>query len=298
MRSSIGYVAVALACLVLAPMAGFAQDKFFDSDGVRIRYVDEGSGDAVVLIHGQGGTLNIWITSGVLPALAHDYRVIALDARGHGKSGKPHDVKAYGREMGLDVLRLLDHLGIRRAHVIGYSMGAHITAQLLTTDAERFISATLTGAAGRFRYTDEQLASDEQEASERERECVSRSQIYRTAPTNAPKPDEEEIKRRSAACMANPNQDRFALAAVVRSNRDNVITPAQVAIVKLPTLGVVGSLDGYLRDFQDLKKLRPDLKLVVIDGATHNGPRGAIRRPEFIAAVRVFIASNGTPSSR
>jgi pimeloyl-ACP methyl ester carboxylesterase len=289
---------VAILSLLLVAATGLAQDQFFDSNGVRIRYVEQGSGDVIVLIHGNGSTLKSWIDVGVLPNLAQDYRVMALDARGHGQSGKPHDVNAYGREMGLDVVRLLDHLGIRRAHIVGYSMGADITAQLLTTHAERFLSATLGGAAGRFRWTDEQAAGAEQEASERERECVSRSQIYRLAPTNGPKPDEEEIKRRSAACMADPNQDRFALAALVRSRKDSVITPSQVAAVKVPTLGVVGSLDGYLTDFQELKKLRPDVKLVVIDGATHVGERGAMRRPEFIAAVREFIASNRTTSSR
>ena len=207
-------------------------------------------------------------------------------------------MKAYGRETGLDVVRLLDHLGIRRAHIIGYSMGANITAQLLTTHGERFLSATLGGAAGRFRWTDEQAARAEQEASERERECVSRSQIYRLAPTNAPKPDEEEIKKRSAACMANPNQDRFALAALDALTEGSSHHARAGRNVKVPTLGIVGSLDGYLRDFQELKTLRPEVRLVVIDGATHGGARGAHRRPEFIAAVREFIASNRTASSR
>jgi pimeloyl-ACP methyl ester carboxylesterase len=298
MGSFIRNAGVAILSLLWVAATGLAQDNFFDSNGVRIRYVEQGSGDVIVLLHGNGSTLNSWINAGVLPNLAQDYRVIAFDARGHGKSGKPHEVNAYGREMGLDVLRLLDHLGIRSAHIVGYSMGANITAQLLTTHAERFMSATLGGAAGRFRWTEEQAASAEQEASERARECVSRSQIYRLAPTNGPKPDEEEIKRRSAACMADPNQDRFALAALARSRKDGVITPSQVASVQVPTLGVVGSLDGYLADFQELKKLRPDVQLVVIDGATHGGERGAMRRPEFIAAVREFIASNRTASSR
>ena len=98
-------------------------------------------------------------------------------------------------------------------------------------------------------------------------------------------------------CMANPNEDRFARAARTRSRKDYVITPTQVASVKVPTLGIVGSLDGYLTDFQELRKLRPEVKLVVIDGATHGGARGASRRPEFIAAVREFIGSNRTTSS-
>ena len=131
--------------IMLVPAIGFAQEKVFNSNGVNIRFVDQGSGDAIVLIHGNGQSLESWINWGVLPNLARDYRVIALDARGHGKSGKPHDAKAYGLEMGLDVIRLLDHLRVQRAHIIGYSMGAHSTAQLLTTRPERFLTATLGG---------------------------------------------------------------------------------------------------------------------------------------------------------
>lgn len=290
--------AAAIMVLLLAPAAGFAQDQFFDSNGVRIRYTVRGSGDPVVLIHGNGGRLEGWIDSGVLPNLANDHRVVALDARGHGESGKPHDAKAYGREMGLDVIRLLDHLGIRRAHIIGYSMGASITAQLLTAQPDRFITATLGGAAGRFRWTPADTARAETEAAEKERECVSRTQMFRLAPVNQPKPSEEEIRKASVACMANTAQDRFALAAVSRGMHDQVITPAQVAAVKVPTLGVVGSLDGYLADFQQMKKLRPDMRLVIVEGASHGGANGAMRRPEFVAAVREIITSNRGTSSR
>ena len=283
----------AILCLVLAtPITAFAQDQFFDSNGVRIRYRDSGSGDVIVLIHGNGGSLEGWIDSGVLPNLERDYRVVALDARGHGKSGKPHESSAYGQEMGLDVVRLLDHLGVARAHIIGYSMGALITAQLLTTHPDRFITATLGGAAGRFRWTGEDAARTATEAEEKERDCVSRTQIHRLAPVNQPKPTDEEIQRRSAACMADPNQDRFALAALHRALGDQAITPAQAAAVKVPTLGIVGSLDPYLASFRELSKLRPDMKLVVVEGASHGGDSGAMRRPEFVVAVREFIAVN------
>ena len=290
--------AAALLLLLLAPAAGIAQDKFFDSNGVRIRYTDQGSGDAVVLIHGNGGSLQGWTDAGITQNLAKDHRVIALDARGHGQSGKPHDAKAYGREMGLDVIRLMEHLGIRRAHIVGYSMGASITAHLLTIHPERFITATLGGAAGRFRWTAVDTARAETEAAEKERDCISRTQMFRLAPVNQPKPTEEELRKASAACMANQSQDRFALAAVSRGMQDQVITPAQAAAVKVPTLGVVGSLDGYLADFKELAKLRPDMKLVVIEGASHGGATGAMRRPEFVAAVREFISSSRGTSSR
>jgi pimeloyl-ACP methyl ester carboxylesterase len=177
-------------------------------------------------------------------------------------------------------------------------MGAHITAQLLTTHPDRFITATLGGAAGRWHWDGERSARAEQEASERERECVSRSQIYRLTPTNAAKPTEETIQRLSAACMANPDQDRFARAARTRAQKDQVITSAQIASVKVPTLAIVGSLDGYLAEFNQLKGMRPDVKLVVIDQATHGGSRGAGLRPEFIAAIGEFLASHRMGSTR
>jgi pimeloyl-ACP methyl ester carboxylesterase len=202
----------ALALVVVLPVSGFAQDRFFDSNGVRIRYVEQGAGEVVVLIHGNGGSLQGWVDSGVLPDLARNYRVVALDARGHGKSGKPHEARAYGREMGLDVVRLLDHLGVRRAHIVGYSMGANITAMLLTSHPDRFITATLGGASGRRGWTAADTARVEQEASEKERDCVSRTQIRRLAAVGQPPPTDDEIRKRSEACMADPGQDRFALA--------------------------------------------------------------------------------------
>ena len=86
--------------------------------------------------------------------------MIALDCRGHGKSGRPDNPTAYGAEMGRDVVRLLDHLKIQRAHIVGFSMGAFIAGHLLTTDADRFLSATFVGHHAVRTWT----AADEQES--------------------------------------------------------------------------------------------------------------------------------------
>jgi pimeloyl-ACP methyl ester carboxylesterase len=268
-----------------------AEDKYFDSSGVQIRYVEQGVGDSIVLAHGRGGDIATWVTSGVLENLTKDYRVIALDLRGHGKSGRPHDPKQYGREMGLDIVRLLDHLGIKQAHIVGYSLGANIAAQLLTIREDRFLTATLVASAGRFSWTTADEKIFEQEASEIERDGVSRTAILRLAPPSEPKPTDAEIKRRSEAALANPSLDRFAIAALLRSFREQVITPEAVAAVRVPTLGIVGSADPLLVSLQDLKKLRPSVKLVVIDGATHSGERGIIRRTEFVTAIRELLVS-------
>jgi len=284
---------VFLVSAILTASPTFGEDKFFNSNGVRIRYIDQGSGPPIVLIHGNGGSLDGWTSTGTVEDLARDYRVIAFDARGHGKSDKPHDPKAYGGEMRLDVIRLLDHLGIQRAHIIGYSMGGSMTAALLTTHPSRFLTAVVAGAAGRFRpWTAEDDKLTEQEASEKETECVSRTQLYRLSPVNGPKPSDEQIKQLSVQCMANQDNDRFAQAALTRSRKGTVLTPSAVAAVKVPTLGVVGSLDGYLSDFKALKQLRPDLELIVIEGATHATAR---RHPQFIGSVRAFLAKYPMP---
>ncbi len=281
----------AILLVFLAPFAVFAQDKFFDSNGLQINYTEQGTGEAVVLVHGRGLSLQSWIDCGVMPNLAKDYRVIALDCRGFGKSGKPHDPKQYGSEMALDIVRLLDHLGIRKAHIVGYSMGANITAQLLVMHPERFLTAILGGAAGRFQWTvqDDQLF--EQEATETEQWGFSPSLALRLAPPDA-KPTDAENKRRSVAALANPNLDRHAIAALIRSFREQVISPVQVAAVGVPTMGIAGSADPALESLWELKRLRPEMKLVVIDGATHGGARGVRNRPEFVAAIREFLAAH------
>ena len=128
MNRRAGLCAIALCLLVVVPAV--ADDLFFDSDGVKIRYIDQGprDGEPVVLIH--GGFMNaetMWAEPGVIEALDDAFRVIALDLRGHGKSDKPHDPRQYGNPFVEDIVRLLDHLDIEKAHVVAYSMGGRIT---------------------------------------------------------------------------------------------------------------------------------------------------------------------------
>src|SRR5262245_37861612 len=113
-------------------------DAFLDSRGCRIRYVERGAGEGVVLLHGYGDDIeSAWIETGILEDLSRDRRVVAFDLRGHGRSAKPHEPEKYGREMALDAVRLMDKLRIRRAHVVGHSVGAVVTAILLATESPR-----------------------------------------------------------------------------------------------------------------------------------------------------------------
>jgi pimeloyl-ACP methyl ester carboxylesterase len=231
-----------------------------------------------------------WVETGVLPNLATDYRVIALDCRGHGQSDKPHDPQSYGLQMSQDVVRLLDHLNIGQAHIIGHSMGAGITAQLLTTHPDRFLTATLSGSAGRHRWTPEDATAAEAEAVEFEQGVPFRSVILRTAPTDQPKPTEEVIQARSQQALGR--NDRFAMAALVRSRGEMAFSAKDMASVKVPTLGLIGSADANLPAMQHLASILPTLKVVVIEGATHGGLKGVVRRPEFVENFRAFTTAH------
>jgi pimeloyl-ACP methyl ester carboxylesterase len=287
-----------LAPLVLAllPTMVLAQDHFFNSNAARIRYVDQGQGEPVFLIHGYTGSIEIhWIDTGVLPNLAKDHRVIALDLRGHGKSDKPHDAKSYGAELGEDVVRLLDRLKIPRAHIVGYSLGANITAKLLTTNPERFITATLGGGAGFRRWTDEDAQAA---AAALEGDVPYRSLVLGSVPPDQPKPSEEEI--RAASQTIAERNDPLAHAAMARAHRQLLVSGARLAAVRVPTLAIVGSADPALTRVNELKTVWPRLNVVVVEGAVHFSAdgRSTPRRPEFVTAIREFVDSHKMASSR
>ena len=132
------------AATCIAAISGRAAD--FDSAGVKIHYEVAGRGEPVILIHGLHASAQMnWGAPGIIADLAKNYRVIALDCRGHGQSDKPAAEGAYGVQMVEDVVRLLDHLKLRSAHVVGYSMGGMIALKLAVLEPDRVRSTTLGG---------------------------------------------------------------------------------------------------------------------------------------------------------
>jgi pimeloyl-ACP methyl ester carboxylesterase len=124
-----------------------AESQFFDAKGVKIHFLIEGTGEPVVLIHGLDSSARVnWQMPGTIDALAKDHQVIAIDLPGYGESDKPVDPAAYGEQWVDDVILLLDHLNIRKAHIVGYSMGGMVALKLIAEHPERVISGTLGGA--------------------------------------------------------------------------------------------------------------------------------------------------------
>src|SRR5437879_4243175 len=139
--------ALILNCAALVFMSGVvARGDEFSSDGVKIHYVTEGTGEPVILIHGlYSSAMMNWEFPGITKELAKQFQVIALDNRGHGDSGKPKAEGEYGEKMVEDVVRLMDHLHIAKADVVGYSMGGMIAMKLVTMHPERVRTVVLGG---------------------------------------------------------------------------------------------------------------------------------------------------------
>ena len=274
------------ACLILFGGGLRAAEGDFDSHGVKIHYYIEGKGEPVLLIHGFAANTQFnRVFPGVIKNLAKDYQVIALDNRGHGRSGKPHEPEKYGMEMVEDAVRLLDHLKINKAHVVGYSMGAMITNKLIATHPERFLSATLGGGAAKKQAGDDQFIQDLTRSLD-EGKGIGPVLVALT-PIGYPKPTLEEVQVRSKFLMLS--NDAKSLGALVRRWKDLAVTDDELKACKVPTLGLVGSIDPLKTRLEALKGKMPNFQLVLIDGADH---MDAVARPEFIDTLRSFLAQH------
>lgn len=279
-----GVASTAAATGCATGRSGKPARRTFNSGGVGISYLQAGEGETVVLAHGfSSSAQQQWVDTGVFQKLAARYRVFALDGRGHGASGKPHESAKYGPEAAADAVRLLDHLGIAQGHIVGYSLGAILSGYQVTQTPQRFKTCVLAGATPRFRWTAEDQRRLDLEADEME-QGSKKSQILRLWPKDKPQPTDAQIREMSARDLAG--QDYRALAASRRGGSRALITPAQVAAIRVPTLGIVGTSDPYLQEFKAMKAMNPAIELVTIEGASHST---APARPELAAAMLAFL---------
>ena len=257
---------------------------------MQIRYVEQGAGPPVILLHGYTGTLDRhFVANGVLANIAKDHRAIAMDLRGHGKSGKPHDPKAYGDELARDVIRLLDHLKIQRAHIVGYSLGAVIAGRLVETNPDRLSSIAFIG-----HHPDREISAadkkfTEDSIKELEGDLPFRSLAVAIQPVGAPMPSDEEL-RKAVAPLAAAN-DVKALAAMWRGGAFLLTTDKALKAARFPMIEIIGTLDPAVSEVEPLRKAHPQVKMLVLEGATHGGEQGVLRRPETMKALRELWSS-------
>ncbi len=243
----------------------------FQSDGAEIAFLDEGEGDPILLIHGFASNAHVnWVDTGWVRHLVRDgRRVIAMDCRGHGASAKFHEPAAYGAPlMAEDARRLLDHLAITRADVMGYSMGARISAFLALAHPDR-VRSLVFGGLGRNMVRP--MAGTGPIAAALEAPSIDNV-------TNA-------TARTFRAFAEATRSDLKALAACIRSARDP-LTPAAVATLQCPVLIAVGSDDVIGGSAEDLAKLIPGAEGFVIQNRDH---MKAVGDRSYKEAVSLFL---------
>lgn len=228
--------------------------KYFEHDGYKIAYREEGHGDPILLIHGfASSSLVNWVSPGWFRVLTEaGYRVIAIDNRGHGLSDKPHDNDAYYPDkMASDASALLDHLDIQKAHIMGYSMGARISA-FLALQAPQKVHSVIFGGLGIGMVTG---AGDWEPI---------RIALLAEDPATITNP--RGIMFRKFADQTK--SDRLALAACVVTSKE-LVSAQDMSRISQPALVAVGTTDDIAGDAQELADLLPNGAALDITGRDH-----------------------------
>jgi pimeloyl-ACP methyl ester carboxylesterase len=226
----------------------------FSAGPVELAYVDEGEGEPVVLVHGFASNKEVnWVNPGWVATLTRaGRRAIAFDNRGHGASAKLYDPALYHSGIMADDIRaLLDHLGIGRADVMGYSMGARNAAFLALNHGDRVRSAIL-GGLGIHLVDGAGLPTSIAEALE--------------APSLDAVTDPQGRMFRAFADQTK--SDRMALAACIRGSRQSM-SRADAARIDVPTLIAVGTGDDIAGSPHELAALIPGSRALDIPGRDH-----------------------------
>jgi pimeloyl-ACP methyl ester carboxylesterase len=278
--------AYALLFATCASAQSAADVQAFDSGGVPISYIDRGSGQAVLLLHGFTRSFKDW-EAGLIPQLLTDgFRVIAYDARGHGASGKPDAPEQYGQEDVNDAIRLLDHLRIDSAHIVGYSRGASIASRIVTQQPRRARSVVLGGWATDNPVQKLDPSECESAAAALERGDPPMPLIRAVATPGASPP----LPAASPAGAAPPVEARRSLAAAFRSDcQIRHATIEELNAAHVPAVAIVGALDEMLPAVKAMAARMPSLKVVVLPNATHFNATG------FGKAAAAFLREQPAP---
>lgn len=224
------------------------------SDGVRLAYEIVGGGaQTIVLVHGFASSrAQNWRDTGWYDTLAGaGCRVVAMDCRGHGESGKPHDDASYGDKMVGDIAVVMDAAGAGRADVMGYSMGGILTVGLLMTQPGRIARAVVAGIGETYF------------GQKSHRKGIAAA-LRATDPSTITDPTEKAFR----AFAAQGGKDMLALAACMSADR-TMYTAQQLGTCATPVLVVDGDKDTQSGPPGPLAQAFADGRAVAVPGRDH-----------------------------
>ena len=242
---------------------------FHASDGTRLHYTDEAKtngGGPVLLVHGTAQSGWMWQAPSWCDTAAtlarHGYRPVTIDLRGMGMSDLSNDTSRYGgARVCQDMVELLDHLGIRRAHVLGFSLGGYLLGPLVVRYPDRIASATLAGA--QFRREAEDLA----------RRAAGLNKMF----------ESDFFKRRNLSTDEMGALHAMSTEAHIRSQ---VVTEAQMKSLQVPIYAIAGGSDsnGY--------PLQPGHTMARYQLLEHTSHLEIVTHPQFAQHVLSFLAKH------
>jgi len=270
-----------------------AEGRFFDSDGLQIHYYEQGEGTPLVVLHGGAGDAAFWAQDVGPDFIGYDfqgalvaagYRVLAIDLRGYGKSDKPHDPSAYGFAMSRDVARLLDHLNIEKAHVMGYAQGGLVVNWMRREFQTRMLTATM--CSGGLLPKDSFWVIHADEFADAMAQLDMTPIVREMTPPGQPVPSREEVQSLYADMFEQI--DMQALSAMVRAQAIPD-SPDELASNTVPTLLFIGEHDHNRRDVEVMAKHMSSMKMIILDDAGH---QQAVRHAMFLAELLKFIGKH------
>jgi pimeloyl-ACP methyl ester carboxylesterase len=219
-----------------------------DVNGVRLYYEQSGDGPPLVLLH--GGLLTIELNfATMIPVLAEHHRVVAVELQGHGRTADLDRPMTFGH-LAADVVGLLDHLGIERADVFGFSLGGLTTYELLVHHPARVRRAVVASTDHR---------NDRAGETDPERLPTAADFAAMRAAYEAVAPDPAHF-------------EAFAARTVAMVHGSGGVTDDQLRGIEAPVLVLVGDTDFVLvPDAAEAAQLLPHGQLAVLPGTTHMG---------------------------
>ena len=230
---------------------------YVDSSGVSIHYHVEGDGPPLVLQHGLTNSLLNWYAYGFVEELAKDYRLIMVDARGHGHSGKPHYPKDYDLKLRVnDILAVMDDLGVDKAHYMGYSMGGRIGFGIVLHALDRFHSLILGGISADTANTD---------VPPEDRISLLRQGMAHYVADAEVKEGPMESGRKERLLDNDPE----ALIAATTAPRGTDGVDKILPQLELPCLLYCGEADGFFHGAKEASQIIPNARFASFPGLNH-----------------------------
>jgi pimeloyl-ACP methyl ester carboxylesterase len=254
-----------------------ATDQWLTRDSIRLRYREAGQGEPVVLLHGY--TQRIEMMQDIADSLDGSHRVIVLDQRGFGESTKLSDPAKYGRTYSDDVIALLDHLKIDKAHLIGHSMGATIAADVALRYPSRVESVGLV-AGPFYRDSAAMVKLTQPYVASLERGDGLKSFIVWLFP-GIPDSMATDFNRQVMA-----GNDLGSLKAVLQGMGGLTVPAGAKPDSTIRVLIAVGTGDPLLPQSRSLKRLWPSARLLEVKDVNHELIRA---HGEVVAALRATI---------